>query len=83
MRIADITRACAPTDSSASCIARLFMTVASMPMWSPVTRSMPARARPAPRKMLPPPMTTATCTPSACSSWISSAMRRSIAGSMP
>ena len=26
----------------ASCIASAFMTVASMPMWSPVTRSMPA-----------------------------------------
>ena len=49
----------------ASCIASEFITVASMPIWSAVTRSMPARASPAPRKMLPPPRTTATCTPGA------------------
>ena len=32
MRIADITRACSPSASTASCIASEFMTVASMPM---------------------------------------------------
>ena len=43
-------------DAHPAC-ASAFITVASMPMWSAVTRSMPARARPAPRKMLPPPIT--------------------------
>ncbi len=83
MRIADITRAYRPSASTASCIASEFMTVASMPMWSPVTRSMPARASPAPRKMLPPPITTATCMPRLMTSRISSATRLSIFGSMP
>ena len=35
------------------------MTVASIPMKSPLTRSMPLAAPASPRKMLPPPTTTA------------------------
>ncbi len=83
MRIADITRACMPKLSSASCSAREFITVASIPMWSAATRSMPARASPAPRKMLPPPITTATCTSICTMSCSSPAMRLMTAGSMP
>src|SRR5205823_192834 len=82
-RIADITRAWSPRLSSASCMASAFITVASMPMWSAATRSMPARASPAPRKMLPPPITTATCTSICLMSCSSPAMRRMTAGSMP
>jgi hypothetical protein len=67
-----ITRAMPPRFSIASCIASAFITVASMPMWSPVTRSMPAAASPAPRKMLPPPMTTPIWMPARCTSMISS-----------
>ena len=39
------------------------MTVASIPMWSAVARSMPADSPVAPRQMLPPPTTTAISTP--------------------
>src|SRR3569833_3054273 len=81
--MADITRAYMPSPSSASCIAREFMSVASMPMWSAATRAMPARARPAPRKMLPPPITTAVCTPICTISWSSPAIRLRTAGSTP
>ena len=49
-----------PDFSSASCKARLFITVASMPMWSPVTRSRPAAWSAAPRNRLPPPTTRPT-----------------------
>ena len=38
------------------------LTVAIMPMWSPVARSMPPAAAAMPRKMLPPPTTTAMST---------------------
>ena len=41
----------------------------------PVTRSMPASASPAPRKMLPPPMTIATSTPRSDTALTSAAMR--------
>src|SRR6516225_9088625 len=44
---------------------------------------MPASASPAPRKMLPPPITRPTWTPSPRTSAISAATRRMIAGSMP
>ena len=43
--------------SSASCSASALMTVASIPMLSPVTRSMPCVAAETPRMMFPPPMT--------------------------
>ncbi len=59
------------------------MIVASMPMWSAVTRSIPVRARPAPRNRLPPPMTTASSTARPMTSRISPAMRLSTTGSMP
>ena len=50
--------------SNASCKASEFMTVANMPIWSAVTRSMPwSRPSSLPRQILPPPMTIATCTP--------------------
>ena len=39
------------------------MTVASRPMWSPATRSIPCAAAETPRMMLPPPTTTAISTP--------------------
>jgi hypothetical protein len=43
-------------------IAKALITVANMPMWSPVTRFMPACARAAPLKILPPPTTIPTST---------------------
>src|SRR4051812_25570759 len=59
------------------------MTVASMPMWSAVARSIPADSPVAPRQMLPPPTTTAICTPrSRWHSAISVAMRATVAPSM-
>src|SRR3954465_13439156 len=78
-----MTRAYIPSPSSASCIAREFMTVASIPMWSAATRSIPARASPAPRKIFPPPMTTAVWTPICTMSWSSPAIRLRTAGSTP
>src|SRR5262249_20193739 len=81
--IADSTRVNRPRFSSACCSDRLLMTVASMPMWSAATRSMP-RALPArPRKMLPPPSTMPICTPSACTSRTSSASVDRMSSSMP
>ena len=59
------------------------MTVASIPMLSPVTRSMPCVAAETPRMMFPPPMTMATSTPRRATSAISSARRSTTAGSMP
>ena len=47
------------------------MTVASMPMWSPVTRSPPLAEIATPRKRLPPPMTTAISVPARATSAIS------------
>ena len=41
-------------------------------MWSPVTRSIPAEAALIPRKMLPPPTTSASSTPMAWIAAISS-----------
>ena len=60
MGIADWTRVGTLAFSSAFCIARALMTVASMPMLSAWARSMPADAPDTPRKMLPPPMTMLT-----------------------
>ena len=59
--IAESTRVLTPARSSASCRARPLITVASMPMWSAETRSMPWALSETPRKMLPPPTTAATC----------------------
>src|SRR5438132_7888457 len=67
-----------------SCSARALMTVASMPMWCAVTSSIPRRAdMSAPRTRFPPPMTIATCTPCAVTSFTSCATRRSTAASRP
>src|SRR2546430_13848912 len=67
-----------------SCSARALMTVASMPMWCAVTSSIPRRAdMSAPRTRFPPPMTIATCTPCAVTSFTSCATKRSTAASRP
>src|SRR3954454_20823097 len=83
MVIADVTRVYAPRRSRASCSASALITVASMPMWSPATRSIPSVAAVTPRKMLPPPMTMAISTPIFCTPQISSAMSERVPGSMP
>src|ERR1700680_2231391 len=44
---------------------------------------MPSVAAVTPRKMLPPPMTMAICTPAFCTATISSAMLASVSASMP
>src|SRR5512143_2905400 len=59
------------------------MTVASIPMLSPVTRSMPCVSAETPRMMFPPPMTIATSTPRRATSAISSARRSTTDGSIP
>ena len=51
MVIAEVTRVLTPRRSSASCSARALITVASIPMWSPATRSIPSVAAVTPRKM--------------------------------
>ena len=68
MRTAVSTRAFTPAATSAELSARLLITVASIPIWSPFTRSNPLLAPLSPRKMFPPPMTIPICTPN---SWIS------------
>ena len=57
--MADITRVWQPSFSSASWTARALIRVASIPMESAVTRSIPRVSAPRPRKMLPPPITQA------------------------
>ena len=74
MAIAESTTASTPSLTSEVRSASELMTVASMPMWSPVTRSPPFEATATPRKMLPPPMTTPTSTPSARASAMSLAI---------
>src|ERR1044071_3941062 len=81
--IADMTRVNNPSFSSACWSARLLMTVASMPMWSAATRSMPSVLADRPRKMLPPPRTMPTWTPSACTSFTSCASPARISSAMP
>ncbi len=51
-----------PARSSASCSARPFITVPSIPMWSDWVASMPDMAPVRPRQKLPPPTTTQTST---------------------
>ena len=60
-----------PRGESAASSASAFMTVASMPMWSPVTRSPPLAEIATPRKRLPPPITTAISVPARATSAIS------------
>ena len=59
-----------PMLSSALHSASELITVANMPIWSPLTRSKPWAAPLRPRNMLPPPMTMATCTPASAISLI-------------
>src|SRR5215831_17596050 len=59
------------------------MIVASMPMWSPTTRSNPAAEATTPRMKLPPPITMATCTPCSRISLTSSPRRAATLGSTP
>ena len=63
-----------PASAGARCA---FITVASMPIWSPATRLPPALAMAMPRKMLPPPTTTPMRMPSLTASAISPASGRS------
>ena len=69
--------------SRALCRARPFITVASIPIWSPCTRSIPLLAPARPRKMLPPPITMATCTPLSVICFISWAYSFRRMGSIP
>ena len=64
MTNADSVRAGAPRRSIAASSARQFITVASMPMVSPVGRETPRDDTSTPRTMLPPPTTTAISAPS-------------------
>lgn len=73
MRIDVRTLQRTPLSSSADWSASELMTVASMPIWSPFTRSKPRLAPLRPRKMFPPPMTIPICTPDAAASRICSA----------
>ncbi len=83
MGMADWTRVCTPSSSNALCMASELMTVANMPIWSALVRSMPAEAADTPRKMLPPPMTRQISTPSSLTERTSSATRRSMSRSRP
>ena len=83
MAIADSTTASTPSLTSEVRSASELMTVPSMPMWSPVTRSPPFEATATPRKMLPPPMTTPTSTPSSRASAMSLAIWSTTDTSMP
>ena len=81
--IAESTRVVTPARSSASWKARALITVASMPIWSAVERSIPRASYSLPRKILPAPMTIASWTPSAATSLISRANAASVSRSMP
>src|SRR5215472_4091824 len=80
---ADNTRVLTPACSSAFCRASALITVASMPIWSAVERSIPRRSYSLPRIKLPAPITIASSTPSALISLISSAMVASASRSTP
>src|SRR5271166_2190538 len=83
MATAESTRAAWPIFSSAPSIASAFMTVASIPIESARARSMPLSAPWSPRKKLPPPTTTATCTPSSAAAFRSPAIRRMVGACSP
>src|SRR5579871_4444775 len=72
-----------PRCSSASCRAMALMMVESMPMLSALTRSISRACSATPRKMLPPPTTTATSTPSLCTSAISEVISATFSASRP
>src|ERR1035438_4063491 len=78
-----MTRVCTPICSKASCNDRELMTVASMPMWSAVTRSMFWAAAAMPRKILPPPTTSPIWTPAAATAATSAASSLTRAALMP
>src|SRR5436190_7331672 len=78
-----MTRVATSMCSSASCRASELMTVASMPIWSAVTRSMVRAAAATPRKILPPPTTMPSCTPARTTSATSVASCRTRSASMP
>ena len=81
--MADCTRVGVPARSRESWSASALMTVANIPMWSPVARSRPRLLPAMPRKMLPPPMTIANSMPSDLTSAISLAMASQVSGEMP
>src|SRR6266513_661828 len=83
MLSADCTRAFKPACRMASCRASAFMMVASIPMSSAVARSIPAAPGATPRKILPPPITTAISSPSAATWAISPTMRSIVARLIP
>ena len=83
MRMAVSTWLLTPMAPSAELRARELMTVAHMPIWSPLTRSKPRPAPLSPRKMLPPPMTMLICTPISRACLIWAAYSLSLFTSMP
>src|ERR1700722_13234307 len=83
MATAESTRAGWSICSSAPSIASAFITVASMPIESARARSIPLSAPWSPRKKLPPPTTTATCTPSSAAALRSPAMRCRVGACRP
>src|SRR5262245_28056562 len=78
-----MVRAAMPAFSMAVSSASAFMTVARMPIMSPVTRGIPVADILTPRTMLPPPTTTAIATPSCRAATKSAAMRSSVGRWMP
>ena len=83
MRTAVRTRALTPLASRAELRARELITVASIPIWSPLIRSKPRPAPLSPRKMLPPPITIPTWMPIRVISAICSAYSDRRWSSMP
>ena len=69
----------------ASCRASPLITVASMPMECPVASWMPVlpAVKDAPRRMLPPPITTANCVPRAAACTVCRAMWSTSSIEMP
>src|SRR5262249_51152885 len=72
-----------PARSIAASSTRQFITVASIPIVSPIGRGTPRSDTPTPRKMLPPPTTTPSSTPSLAHAARSLARRWTIAWSIP
>ena len=72
-----------PIDVRAELSASELITVASIPIWSPFTRSNPLAAPCIPRNMLPPPITMAISTPLPAAALICSAYCPRRTGSMP
>ena len=81
--IAVKTWAFCPIFSSAELNAKLLITVASMPIWSPFTRSTPLEIPLNPRNMFPPPMTIPISMPMSAISLICVAYSAILFSSMP